>query len=190
MNLLAGKECRRRCRGWTWGHSRGGEAGTDGDCSVDTHTLSCVEEISAKMLLWKVFLNLFPTPQLPNIRSLLEIYPPVFYKVQSFELLQDKIQLYLSPDPPATQVNPVWSCFIYPVIIYPIIQKSSWISLTGADFDGVESRRRGYNRMRTPWMVNSDPYPVFVQVGILDSIWDLKKKRRRRRTEAFLSAWE
>ena len=116
-----------------------------------------------------MFLNLFPTPQLPNIWSLLEIYPPGFYKVQSFELLQDKIQLYLSPEPPATQLSPVWSCFIYPAV---------WISLTGAVFWWCGVEEKGYDRMRTSWVVNSDPYPVFVQVGILDSIWELKKKKK------------
>ena len=35
--------------------------------------------------------------------------------------------------------------------------------------------------MRTSWVVNSDPYPVFVQVGILDSIWELKKKEEELR---------
>ena len=134
--------------------------------------------MSAKTLLCKVFLNLFPIPQLPNIRSLLEIYPPGFYKVQSFELLQDKIQLYLSPEPPATQLSPVRSCFIYP---------AAWISLTGAAFWWCGVEERGQNRVRTPWVVNSDPQPAFVQVGILDSIWELKKKEEEELRLLFLS---
>ena len=77
MNRLAGQKMRHRCRGQTYGHQRGKEAGGGGgvmnwEIGIDMYTLMCIKWMTNKNLLYKkIKLNLKNTKNTRYIGNIL-----------------------------------------------------------------------------------------------------------------------